>query len=207
MAFNINVKKKDTGATAGTKKNILEDIHVFVALMLVACIGLIVLIVFGVRSNDEIKSDITDQLKVYQDGQVSIANLKSLQARSSEFEAQRDMYNAMIPETQDRQAVMIEMEQRVEGSRCTLTDIAFGGDAAIGTANTNAAAPATTGTGLVKELQVVMTVRGEYADIMQLCADLVTDEELMRIDGIHMKPLSGGIQQEATITLMKFAKY
>ncbi len=208
MAFNINVKKKDSGAPA-EKKNILEDIRVFVVLMAIACIGLIVLIVFGVKSNEEIKTEIAKEKKTYQENQLSIANLKALQARSSEFEAQRDMYNAMIPDTQDRQAVMIDMERRVEGARCTLADLTFGGDAAIGgTANTNAAAAAAapTNTSGLKELQVLMTVRGSYADIMGLCSDLVTDPELMRIDGIQMKPISNGEEQEATITLMKFSK-
>ena len=140
MAFNINVKKKDSGAP-GEKINLLEDIRVFVVLMAIACIGLIVLIVFGVKSNEEIKTEIAKEKKTYQENQLSIANLKALQARSSEFEAQRDMYNAMIPDTQDRQAVMIDMERRVEGARCTLTDLTFGGDAAIGgTPNTNTAA-------------------------------------------------------------------
>lgn len=208
MAFNINVKKKDSGAPA-EKQNILEDIRVFVVLMAIACIGLIVLIVFGVKSNEEIKTEIAKEKKAYQENQLSIANLKALQARSSEFEAQRDMYNAMIPDTQDRQAVMIDMERRVEGARCTLADLTFGGDAAIGGAkntNTAAAAAAPTNTSGLKELQVLMTVRGSYADIMGLCSDLVTDPELMRIDGIQMKPISNGEEQEATITLMKFSK-
>ena len=207
MAFNINVKKKDSGAP-GEKINLLEDIRVFVALMAIACIGLIVLIVFGIKSNEEIKTEIAKEKKAYQENQLSIANLKALQARSSEFEAQRDMYNAMIPDTQDRQAVMIDMERRVEGARCTLTDLTFGGDAAIGgTPNTNtAAAAAPANTSGLKELQVLLTVLGYYADIMGLCSDLVTDPELMRIDGIQMKPISNGEQQEATITLMKFSK-
>lgn len=208
MAFNINVKKKDSGAPA-EKQNILEDIRVFVVLMAIACIGLIVLIVFGVKSNEEIKTEIAKEKKTYQENQLSIANLKALQARSSEFEAQRDMYNAMIPATQDRQAVMIDMERRVEGARCTLADLTFGGDAAIGGAkntNTAAAAAAPTNTSGLKELQVLLTVRGSYADIMGLCSDLVTDPELMRIDGIQMKPISNGEEQEATITLMKFSK-
>lgn len=208
MAFNINVKKKDSGAPA-EKQNILEDIRVFVVLMAIACIGLIVLIVFGVKSNEEIKTEIAKEKKAYQENQLSIANLKALQARSSEFEAQRDMYNAMIPATQDRQAVMIDMERRVEGARCTLADLTFGGDAAIGGAkntNTAAAAAAPTNTSGLKELQVLLTVRGSYADIMGLCSDLVTDPELMRIDGIQMKPISNGEEQEATITLMKFSK-
>lgn len=207
MAFNINVKKKDTGASSGKAVNLLEDIRVFVVLMALACIGLIVLIVFGVQSNEDIKAKITAQKKVYQESQASIASLKALQARSSEYEAQRDAYNAMIPDTQDRQAVMIEMENRVEAARCTLSDLTFGGDAAIGaTEQTGDAAAETVSSAGVKELQVLMTVRGSYADIMGLCNSLVTDPELMRIDAIHLNPIQEGSAQEATITLVKFSK-
>ncbi len=209
MAFNINVKKKDNAAASGTKTNLLEDIRVFAVLMVIVCIGLIVLIVFGVRANEEIKNSITEQKKTYQEAQASINNLKALQARSSEFEAQRDAYDTMIPDTQNVQEVMIEMERRAEAGRCTLTNVVFGGDAAIGGDKKNStgttAPAASTGSSLVKELQVVMTVRGSYADIMTLCADLVTDEELMRIDGIQMKP-SADKEQEAVITLVKFSK-
>ncbi len=206
MAFNINVKKKDTGASSGKAANVLEDIRVFVVLMAVACIGLIVLIVFGVRNNEAVKAKITEQKKVYQESQASIASLKALQARSSEYEAQRDAYNAMIPDTQNRQAVMIEMENRIEAARCTLSDLTFGGDAAIGTSTQAGDAAVTTSTAGVKELQVLMTVRGSYADIMGLCNSLVTDPELMRIDAIHLTPIQSGEAQEATITLVKFSK-
>ena len=207
MAFNINVKKKDTGASSGKAANVLEDIRVFVVLMAVACIGLIVLIVFGVRNNEAVKAKITEQKKVYQESQASISSLKALQARSSEYEAQRDAYNAMIPDTQNRQAVMIEMENRIEAARCTLSDLTFGGDAAIGaTAQTGDTAAVAVSTAGVKELQVLMTVRGSYADIMGLCNSLVTDPELMRIDAIHLTPIQSGEAQEATITLVKFSK-
>ena len=206
MAFNINVKKKDTGASSGKAVNVLEDIRVFVVLMAVACIGLIVLIVFGVRNNEAVKAKITEQKKVYQESQASIAGLKALQVRSSEYEAQRDAYNAMIPATQDRQAVMIEMENRIEAARCTLSDLTFGGDAAIGASAQAGDAAVTTSTAGVRELQVLMTVRGSYADIMGLCNSLVTDPELMRIDAIHLTPIQGGEMQQATITLVKFSK-
>lgn len=206
MAFNINVKKKDTGASSGKAANVLEDIRVFVVLMAVACIGLIVLIVFGVRNNEAVKAKITEQKKVYQESQASISSLKALQARSSEYEAQRDAYNAMIPDTQNRQAVMIEMENRIEAARCTLSDLTFGGDAAIGASTQAGDAAVTTSTAGVKELQVLMTVRGSYADIMGLCNSLVTDPELMRIDAIHLTPIQSGEAQEATITLVKFSK-
>lgn len=206
MAFHINVKQREgSPATANKAKNILEDIRVFVVLMLVACIGLIVFTVLGAKSNEKVRTDIAKQAKVYEEGQASIANLKALQARSAEFEAQRDTYDAMIPETQNSQSVMIEMEHRVEAHGCILAELNFGGDAAIGKEGSKSATETSTGSGLVKELQVLMTVRGSYTDIMQLCSELVTDEELMRIDAIQLRPQAHG-EQEAVITLMKFSE-
>ena len=59
---------------------------------------------------------------------------------------------------------------------------------------------------LVNQMQVQISVRGTYTDIMKLCESIVTDEELMRIDGIHMMPMTQGGLKEAQITIMKFSK-
>ena len=55
-------------------------------------------------------------------------------------------------------------------------------------------------------MQGQISVRGTYTDIMKLCESIVTDEELMRIDGIHMMPMTQGGLKEAQITIMKFSK-
>lgn len=205
MAFQMHVKKANGTAPAAGKKNILEDIRFFIVLMLIAFIGLVVLIVFGVRSNMELKTKIETQKTTYQKSQISIANLRALQARSAEFEAQRTAYFSMLPERQDVQAVMIDMERRAEEKRCTLTNLTFGGAAAIGTDKNQTAAPTVSSAG-VRELQVFLSLEGSYADIMALCNSLVTDPELMRIDAITLTPISGEGKQKAEITLVKFSR-
>lgn len=203
MAFRINVKSNTSSSGASKGKNFLEDIRVFAVLMVIACVGLIALIVVGSRSIDETNAEIKQEMKTYEENQLSIANLKALQARSEEYEAQRDAYDAMIPEKMDQQQIMIEMETRVESMNCVLTDLTFGSESAD---DKNSKAAASSSNGLVNQMQVQISVRGTYTDIMKLCESIVTDEELMRIDGIRMMPMTQGGLKEAQITIMKFSK-
>lgn len=203
MAFRINVKSNTASSGASKGKNFLEDIRVFAVLMVVACVGLIALIVVGSRSIDETNADIKQEMKTYEENQLSIANLKALQARSEEYEAQRDAYDAMIPDTMDQQQIMIEMEKRVESMNCVLTDLTFGSESAD---DKNSKAAASSSNGLVNQMQVQISVRGTYTDIMKLAESIVTDQELMRIDAIHMMPMTQDGLKEAQITIMKFSK-
>ena len=203
MAFRINVKSNTASSGASKGKNFLEDIRVFAVLMVVACVGLIALIVVGSRSIDETNADIKQEMKTYEENQLSIANLKALQARSEEYEAQRDAYDAMIPDKMDQQQIMIEMEKRVESMNCVLTDLTFGSESAD---DKNSKAAASSSNGLVNQMQVQISVRGTYTDIMKLAESIVTDQELMRIDAIHMMPMTQGGLKEAQITIMKFSK-
>ena len=171
--------------------------------MVIACVGLIALIVVGSRSIDETNADIKQEMKTYEENQLSIANLKALQARSEEYEAQRDAYDAMIPEEMDQQQIMIEMEKRVESMNCVLTDLTFGSESAD---DKNSKAAASSSNGLVNQMQVQISVRGTYTDIMKLAESIVTDQELMRIDAIHMMPMTQGGLKEAQITIVKFSK-
>ncbi len=201
MAFRINVKTKAPASGLSKGKNILEDIRVFAVLMLIACAGLIAFIVLGFQHIDDTNAEIKKEMKTYQESQLSIANLKALQSKSEEYEAQRDAYNAMIPESLDQQQIMIEMETRTESMNCVLTDISFGSESADEKKG-NAAASS----GLVNQMQVQISVRGSYTDIMRLAESLVTDEELMRVDAIRITPMSQNGLKEAQITIMKFSK-
>ena len=69
MAFRINVKS-NTSSGASKGKNCLEDIRVFADLMVVACVGLIALIVDGSRSIDETSADIKQEVKMYEENQL-----------------------------------------------------------------------------------------------------------------------------------------
>ncbi len=190
MAF-----KKKTGEAKQKGQKSAMDIRVFAVIMVIAFVVMAVMIGFGVKNTKQIQEKIEKEKKIYVQNQTAIDNLKALQSKSSEYEAQREAYNAMIPETQDLQQIMIDIEKRTEENGCVLTDIKFGeaGEAAQADA------------GLVKEQKVNVSLRGSYEDILKLQQSLTKDNEFMRIDDIHMSVISEG-QMEAQFMLVKFSK-
>ncbi len=190
MAF-----KKKTGEAKQKGQKSAMDIRVFAAIMVVAFVVMAVMIGFGVKNTKQIQEEIEKEKKTYVQNQTAIDNLKALQSKSSEYEAQREAYNAMIPETQDLKQIMIDIEKRTEENGCVLTDIKFeeAGEAAQASA------------GLVKEQKVNVSLRGSYADILKLQQSLTKDNEFMRIDDIHMSAIGEG-QMEAQFMLVKFSK-
>lgn len=210
MAFNLNLTLKKKNDEKGSNKKggkIIEDVRVFIVLMAIACVALIVMSVFGVKSANKTTAAIELQKTEYSKNQLAIANLKALQSKSAEYEALRDRYAALIPNTTlDQQKIMIEMDERCEEGNCLLTDIQFGDFA--------------TGDG-VSQLPVTLSVTGTFNDIMTLCQKIVTDQEYMRIDAISMSSSEATASASQTntaaakktnstktvqITVVKFAK-
>lgn len=190
MAF-----KKKTGEAKPKGQKSAMDIRVFAVIMVIAFVVMAVMIGFGVKNTKQIQEKIETEKKTYVQNQAAIDNLKALQSKSSEYEAQREAYNAMIPETQDLQQIMIDIEKRTEENGCVLTDIKF--DEAGEAAQADA--------GLVKEQKVNVSLRGSYEDILKLQQSLTKDNEFMRIDDIHMSAIGEG-QMEAQFMLVKFSK-
>lgn len=181
------------------KKASIMDIRVFAVLMVILFVVMVVLIAFGVKGTKETENKITKAKEEYKQNQLAIANLKALQSKSGEFEAQRDTYVAMIPETQNLQEIMIEMENRIEENGCILTEITFGNEAEGAAVKTDASGA------LVKEQMVNLSVRGKYEDILKFAKSIVEDEQFMRVDGIRLVPGKDG-KMDAQITIMKFSK-
>lgn len=202
MAFNLNLtlkKKSEDSKKSGLGKKLMDDVRVFVALIAVVCIILIVFSVLGVRGINETMEAIETQKTEYRNSQLAIANLKALQSRSSEYEALSAEYSKLIPNTTlDQQTIMIEMETRCDNAGCTLTDIQFA---------------EATSTESVTQMMVTLSVTGDFSKILDLCNEIVTDEEFMRIDAISMLSSGASSSADATntrktaqISVVKFAK-
>ncbi len=177
MALSDVIKKKqETGegkSASGGAKNILDDVRVVIAVIVVACIALIVLTVFGTKSINDTLVKIENVKQEYKENQAQIANLKALQSKSTEYKAQSDQYDTMLSKRPlDQQQIMIDMEADVEAHNCTLTNVTFGEQ---------------TNTGLVNQIQVTLSVTGSYSDIMSFAHDTVNGTEIKRIDSIIMK--------------------
>ncbi len=198
MALSDVIKKKqETGnekSASEEKKSILDDVRVVITVIVIACIALIVLTVFGTKSINETLVKIDRVKQEYKENLAQIANLKALQSKSEEYKAQSDEYDEMLSKDPlDQQQIMIDMETDVEAHNCTLTNIAFGEQ---------------TNTGLVNQIQVTVSVTGSYADIMSFAHDTVSSTEIKRIDSLVMKQSSSSSDGEsiktADITVVLF---
>lgn len=177
MALSDVIKKKqETGPDKEAnkeKKNPLDDVRLVIAILIIACIAIIVMIVFGTKSINSTKAEIESAKTKYSQNQASIANLKALQSKSSEYEAQRDEYQAMISsDPLDQQEIMKDMEEEVEAHNCSLTEVTFGEQSSANGVN---------------QIQVNIKVTGNFADVMKFCYDTVHGEQIKRIDTIKME--------------------
>ncbi len=196
MALSDVIKKKQaTGEGSekeqAVKKNPLDDVRVVIAILILACIGLIVLTVFGVKGIEETNTSIEKAKTQYKQNQLAIVNLKALQARSGEYKEQIEEYNVMISkEPLDQMQIMIDLEKDVEAHNCKLTELTFG---EIEKNDQN-----------VNQIAVTLSVTGAYSDIMSFCHDTVSAKQIKRIDTINM---TGDTEQRtAQIVIVEFSR-
>lgn len=196
MALSDVIKKKQATGDGSekekvAKKNPLDDVRVVIAILIIACIGLIVLTVFGAKGIEDTKANIEKAKTQYKQNQLAIANLKALQARSSEYKEQIDEYDIMISkEPLDQMQIMIDLEKEVEAHNCKLTELTFG-EIEKNAQNVN-------------QIAVTLTVTGSYSDIISFCHDTVTDKQIKRIDTINMT--GDETQRTAQIVVVEFSR-
>ena len=196
MALSDVIKKKQATGDGSekekaAKKNLLDDVKVVIVVLIVACIGLIVLTVFGAKGIDETEANIEKAKTQYKQNQLAIANLKALQARSGEYKDQIAQYDIMISkEPLDQMQIMIDLEKDVEAHNCSLTELTFG-EPEKNEQNVN-------------QIAVNLTITGTYRDIITFCHDTVSDKQIKRIDTINITGTEE--QRTAQIVLVEFSR-
>lgn len=196
MALSDVIKKKQATGDGSEKekaanKNLLDDVRVVIAVLIVACIGLIVLTVFGAKGIDETEANIEKAKTQYKQNQLAIANLKALQARSGEYKEQIAQYDIMISkEPLDQMQIMIDLEKDVEAHNCSLTELTFG-EPEKNEQNVN-------------QIAVNLSITGTYRDIITFCHDTVSDKQIKRIDTINITGTDE--QRTAQIVLVEFSR-
>ena len=191
MALSDVIKKKQATGDGSekekaAKKNPLDDVKVVIAVLIVACIGLIVLTVFGAKGIDETKANIEKAKAQYKQNQLAIANLKALQARSGEYKDQIMISKDPL----DQMQIMIDLEKDVEAHNCSLTELTFG-EPEKNEQNVN-------------QIAVNLTITGSYRDIITFCHDAVSDKQIKRIDTINITGTEE--QRTAQIVLVEFSR-
>lgn len=196
MALSDVIKKKQATGDGSekekaAKKNLLDDVKVVIVVLIVACIGLIVLTVFGAKGIDETEANIEKAKTQYKQNQLAIANLKALQARSGEYKEQIAQYDIMISkEPLDQMQIMIDLEKDVEAHNCSLTELTFG-EPEKNEQNVN-------------QIAVNLSITGTYRDIITFCHDTVSDKQIKRIDTINITGTEE--QRTAQIVLVEFSR-
>lgn len=196
MALSDVIKKKQATGDGlekenAAKKNPLDDVRVVIAILFVACIGLIVLTVFGAKGIDATEANIEKAKAQYKQNQLAIANLKALQARSGEYKQQIAEYDIMISKDPlDQMQIMIDLEKDVEAHNCSLTELTFG-EPEKNEQNVN-------------QIAVNLTITGSYRDIITFCHDTVSDKQIKRIDTINITGTDE--QRTAQIVLVEFSR-
>lgn len=196
MALSDVIKKKQATGDGSekekaAKKNLLDDVKVVIVVLIVACIGLIVLTVFGAKGIDETEANIEKAKAQYKQNQLAIANLKALQARSGEYKEQIAQYDIMISkEPLDQMQIMIDLEKDVEAHNCSLTELTFG-EPEKNEQNVN-------------QIAVNLSITGTYRDIITFCHDTVSDKQIKRIDTINITGTDE--QRTAQIVLVEFSR-
>lgn len=196
MALSDVIKKKQATGDGlekenAAKKNPLDDIRVVIVILFVACIGLIVLTVFGAKGIDATEANIEEAKAQYKQNQLAIANLKALQARSGEYKQQIAEYDIMISKDPlDQMQIMIDLEKDVEAHNCSLTELTFG-EPEKNEQNVN-------------QIAVNLTITGSYRDIITFCHDTVSDKQIKRIDTINITGTDE--QRTAQIVLVEFSR-
>jgi Tfp pilus assembly protein PilO len=200
MALSDVMKKKQaTGDPSAAKnkadvKNALNDVRVVIAVIVVACIALIALIIYTTGLINNKLVSIAEAKSEYAANQTKIESLLALQAQSEEFKAKKEEYDKMIStDGLDQRQLMIDYEKEVESYNCTMASLTFGEPG---------------NTGLVNQIEISIHIIGDYTDIMNYCRDVVTGEQIRRIDTINMTSSQGASEtkKEADIVIVEFSK-
>lgn len=196
MALSDVIKKKQTTSKSAEKekggvKNLLDDVRVVIGVIVLACVLLIVLIVFGTQNINNTMQSIEKTKTQYKQNQIAIANLRALQARSSEYKEQIEKYDVMISkEPLEQMQIMIDLEKAVESHNCNLTEMTF--------------SEVETNDKGVNQIAVNITVTGKYADVVSFCHDTVNDGQIKRIDTINMTVEGNSVT--AKIVVVEFSR-
>lgn len=181
-----------------TKINLsgLKDKVSTVALVVIAMVILVA--VLGVASyftilevarlNETIGASVTK----YDENKIFVASLEKLKADSKYYEAQQAEYDKVIADNGTYNTVdyYVELDEMCKKYNLQVVDIS------VGSMVTN---------GLVNEARTTIAVVGEEVDVRRMAVEIVSQQEIARIDTIAMAKQEDGTVA-ATMVIMNFTK-
>lgn len=181
-----------------TKINLsgLKDKVSSVALVVIAMVVLVVVLgvasYFTISEVANLKESIGSNITRYDENKIFVASLEKLKADSKYYEAQQAEYDKVIAENGSYNTVdyYIELDEMCKKYNLTVVDISVGDMVA---------------NGLVNEATTVIAVVGEEVDVRRMAVEIVSQEQIARIDTIAMAKQQDGTVA-ASMVIVNFTK-
>ena len=183
--MNTNIKLSDL------KDKISTTALVVVAMvLLVAVLG--VASYFTITEVAELKEHIGSSITKFDENKIFVASLEKLKADSKYYEAQQAEYDKVIADNGTYNPVdyYVEIDELCAKYNLKIVDISVGNMVA---------------NGLVFEATTTLAVVGEEIDVRRMAVEIVSQEQIARIDTIAMAKQEDGTVA-ATMTIVNFTK-
>ena len=181
-----------------TKIN-LSDLKIKISTVALVVIAMVLLVaVLGVASYftiaevTELKETIGSSITKFDENKIFVASLEKLKADSKYYEAQQAEYDKVIADNGTYNTVdyYVELDEMCKKYNLRVVDISVGDMVA---------------NGLVYEATTSIAVVGEEVDVRRMAVEIVSQEEIARIDTIAMAKQEDGTVA-ASMVIVNFTK-
>ncbi len=181
-----------------TKINLsgLKDKVSSVALVVIAMVLLVAVLgvasYFTINEVGQLKDRIGSSVTKYDENKIFVASLEKLKADSEYYEAQQAEYDKVIADNGTYNSVdyYVEIDELCKKYNLKLIDIS------VGEMQAN---------GLVNEATTTIAVVGEEVDVRRMAVEIVSQEQIARIDTIAMAKQEDGTVA-ASMVIVNFTK-
>ena len=176
---------------SGLKDKVSTVVLVIIAMVfLVAVLGVASYLTISevTKLNDTISASVTS----YDENKIFVASLEKLKADSKYYEAQQAEYDKVIADNGTYNPVdyYVELDELCQKYNLKIVDISVGDMVA---------------NGLVCEATTTLAVVGEEVDVRRMAVEIVSQEQIARIDTIAMAKQEDGTVA-ATMVIVNFTK-
>lgn len=181
-----------------TKINLsgLKDKVSTVALVVIAMVFLVAVLgvasYFTISEVAQLKETIGSSITKYDENKIFVASLEKLRADSKYYEAQQAEYDKIIADNGTYNVVdyYVELDEMCKKYNLKVVDISVGDMVA---------------NGLVCEAKTTIAVVGEEVDVRRMAVEIVSQQEIARIDTIAMAKQEDGTVA-ASMVIVNFTK-
>lgn len=183
--MNTNIKLSDL-------KDKINSVVLVVIAMILLVVVLGVASFFTIQEANSLKESLNSSITTLNENKLLIKNLEQLKADSEYYEAQQAEYDKVIADNGTYNAVdyYVELDELCKKYNLSVVDIT------VGEMQPN---------GLVNEATTTLAVVGEEIDIRRMAVEIVSQEQIARVDTIAMAAQEDGTVA-ASLVIVNFTK-